>query len=146
MKKQKNSRLKKTSMADRPLKSHLIAHTHWDREWYLPVELYRFRLIELFDRLRLIFKEEPEYHSFFLDGQTIPLEDYLSVRPEAADEVRQWIARKKLRVGPFYVLLDEQLVSGESFVRNLLIGVAMVREFGGDAGVGYIPDNFGHVI
>ena len=30
---------------------HIIPHSHWDREWYLPFEKHRVRLVELFDAL-----------------------------------------------------------------------------------------------
>ena len=28
---------------------HVIPHSHWDREWYVPFEKHRVRLVELFD-------------------------------------------------------------------------------------------------
>ncbi len=127
-------------------RAHLITHTHWDREWYLPVETYRFRLIELFERLQQIFAASPDYQSFFLDGQTVPLEDYLEVRPEQRKLIESWLASGKVVAGPFYVLLDEQLVSGESYLRNLQIGREMCRAFGIEPPcIGYLPDNFGHI-
>ncbi len=30
---------------------HLIAHTHWDREWYLPLGAFRARLVPMVDGL-----------------------------------------------------------------------------------------------
>lgn len=30
---------------------HIISHTHWDREWYMPFEAHRYKLVEFFDRL-----------------------------------------------------------------------------------------------
>src|ERR1035437_7848960 len=101
----------------------LVTHTHWDREWYLPVEQYRFRLVELFERLFEILRTEPDYHSFWLDGQTIPVEDYATVaEPGRTAELAQWLSKQKILIGPWYVLADEHLVSGEAFVRNLLLG------------------------
>ena len=29
---------------------HIISHSHWDREWYLPFEEHRMRLVELVDK------------------------------------------------------------------------------------------------
>ena len=48
----------------------LISHTHWDREWYLPFENFRMRLVDLIDNLLDILKEDKEYR-FRLDAQTI---------------------------------------------------------------------------
>jgi len=62
---------------------HIISHSHWDREWYLPFESHRMQLVELFDNLFDLFENDPEFKSFHLDGQTIVLDDYLEIRPEA---------------------------------------------------------------
>ena len=43
------------------------------------------------------------------------------------------------------VLMDEFMVSGETIVRDLQMGLARTRELGGTADVGYLPDMFGHV-
>jgi alpha-mannosidase len=47
-------------------------------------------------------------------------------------------------VGPWYVLADEQIPSGESLVRNLLLGGRDARALGGRLEVMYSPDAFGH--
>ena len=30
---------------------HVVSHTHWDREWYQPFEVFRLRLMDLIDHL-----------------------------------------------------------------------------------------------
>ncbi|MDT2248672.1 hypothetical protein P7H16_19625 [Paenibacillus larvae] len=62
--------------------AHLISHTHWDREWYMPYEYHHVLLVELMDKLLETLDHDPDYRYFHLDGQTIILEDYLQVRPE----------------------------------------------------------------
>ena len=65
-----------------------------------------------------------------MDGQAIILEDYLEVRPER--EGRSSVSRTgKFVIGPWYVLPDEFLVSGESLVRNLALGRQVATKFGG---------------
>lgn len=32
-------------------KAHIISHTHWDREWYLPYEKHHMLYIEMMDTL-----------------------------------------------------------------------------------------------
>ena len=123
----------------------IVQETHWDREWYLPFQEYRARLILLMDKLLEIFRVDPEYRNFTLDGQTIPLEDYLEVRPDCEDEIKKYVKEKRLSIGPMYVLPDEFLVSGESLIRNLLIGHQIAKKFGGVMKAGYIPDPFGHI-
>ncbi|MCD6386492.1 hypothetical protein J7M23_12045, partial [Candidatus Sumerlaeota bacterium] len=51
----------------------------------------------------------------------------------------------RIFVGPLYDQPDEFLVSGESIIRNLLIGSELAREFGRRMNVGYFPDPFGHI-
>lgn len=64
-----------------PKKVHIISHSHWDREWYMAYEQHHMRLIQLIDDLLDLFKTDPDFHSFHLDGQTIILDDYLQVKP-----------------------------------------------------------------
>ncbi len=124
---------------------HVVSHTHWDREWYLTYEQFRMRLVTLVDRLLDLLDSDPSYKYFHLDGQTIVLEDYLEIRPEQEPRLRQAIEDGRILIGPWYVMPDEFLVTGESLVRNLLRGHRISREFGAPMPVGYLPDLFGHV-
>lgn len=128
-----------------PSRAVLVTHTHWDREWYVSVEETRFRLVELVDRLLALLETEPDYHSFWLDGQTIPIEDYLVARPERAEALDRQLRRQKIRIGPWYVLADEFLVSGEACIRNLLFGRRATQACGQAPTAGYAPDTFGHI-
>ena len=84
-------------------------------------------------------------YRFTLDGQLATLDDYLEVRPEAAERIRRLVDEGRLAIGPWQVLMDEFLVSGETIVRNLEYGQRRGAEFGGAMTVGYLPDMFGHV-
>jgi alpha-mannosidase len=123
---------------------HLIPHTHWDREWYLTRAAFVTRLVPALDDLLARMEREPEFRSFVLDGQTVLLEDYLSVRPEMAPRIRALAADGSLQIGPWYVLADELIPSGESLVRNLLAGRGDAERLGGRLDVLYSPDAFGH--
>jgi mannosylglycerate hydrolase len=122
----------------------VVPHTHWDREWYLPLEDLRIRLAQIVDELIETLEARPE-HRFTLDGQAILIEDYLEIRPEMEERLRALLASGRVETGPSYVLPDEFLVSGESLVRNLLHGRAVCDRYGATpAEVGYLPDSFGH--
>ncbi len=123
----------------------VVPHTHWDREWYEPLETMRFYLVQFFDELLDTLEQEPDLPVFLLDGQSVIIEDYLAVRPDQRARVRDLISAGRLRPGPNYVQPDEFHVSGESLVRNLLIGCQVAREFGWVMREGYYPDTFGHV-
>ena len=121
----------------------VVAHTHWDREWYHPAGRFRHRLVALVDEL--IDEPPPLGSSFLLDGQAIVLDDYLAVRPERRAEVCALLRDGRLEAGPWYVLADELIPSGEALVRNLLCGRDALRALRAEAPpVLYCPDAFGH--
>ena len=123
---------------------HIISHSHWDREWYLPFEKHRMHLVELVDAILEKFETDENYRSFFLDGQTIALDDYLEIRPEKREQVKKYVREGRLWTGPWYILQDEFLTSGESCVRNLLTGMESAKKYGKMSHVGYFPDAFGN--
>lgn len=118
-------------------------HTHWDREWYRTFEEFRFRFYEVFEDI-VKKLENGEFSQFYLDGQTILVDDLLEICPEKKSLIKDLISEKKLVIGPWYTLADEFLVSGESLIRNLLIGTNQAKDFGVSDFVGYLPDAFGH--
>jgi mannosylglycerate hydrolase len=122
----------------------VVSHTHWDRAWYLTFQQFRHRMVRMIDRLIGMLDQYPDYHSFTLDGQTILLEDYLEIRPHRKTDLIRLISSGKMIVGPWYILPDLFLVSGESVIRNLQIGLKTSREYGSPMQVGYVPDPFGH--
>ncbi len=128
-----------------PYTLHLVSHTHWDREWYLPYQQFRLRLVHLMDQLLTLLDTTPAFKHFMLDGQTIILDDYLQVRPHRANDLRRHIRSGRLLIGPWHVLADEFLVHPESLVRNLLVGKRKANAFGLPMAVGYLPDLFGHI-
>jgi alpha-mannosidase len=121
----------------------VVAHTHWDREWYRSAGRFRQRLVALVDEL--LDDPPPLGESFLLDGQGIVLEDYLEVRPERAAELGMLLRERRLEAGPWYVLADELIPSGEALVRNLLAGRDVLRALRAESPpVLYCPDAFGH--
>ncbi|MFO7958174.1 MAG: glycoside hydrolase family 38 C-terminal domain-containing protein [Candidatus Brocadiia bacterium] len=120
--------------------------THWDREWVQPVEQFRIRLVHLVDRLIRILESDTRYACFVFDGQMVPLEDYLEIKPVNRPTLERLAQEGRLIVGPWYVLADQFLEDGESTVRNLMIGCRMAREMGAEPmQVCYVPDSFGSI-
>ncbi|MEO7837343.1 MAG: glycoside hydrolase family 38 C-terminal domain-containing protein [Acidimicrobiales bacterium] len=123
----------------------IVPHTHWDREWYSPFQTFRLRLVDLLDEFLPLLEEDLGYTRFLLDGQMAVVDDYLEVRPEAEPRLRRLTASGRLSMGPWYILMDEFCVSGETIVRNLQMGMERAAAFGGASPVGYLPDMFGHI-
>ncbi|NOU82256.1 alpha-mannosidase [Paenibacillus sp. LMG 31459] len=124
---------------------HVISHTHWDREWYMPFEKHHVRLVALMDELLDVLERDAEFRSFHLDGQTIILDDYLQVRPDRRKELEQRIREGRILIGPWYILQDEFLTSPEANVRNLLAGWQAAKPYGRWTRIGYFPDSFGNI-
>jgi len=123
----------------------IVSHTHWDREWYETFQRFRLRLVRLIDKLLHILDTDPAYRYFMLDGQTIVLDDYLQIRPGREVDLRRYVQEGRLLIGPWHLLPDEFLVSGEALVRNFLLGERTAQRFGAKMKVGYTPDPFGHI-
>jgi alpha-mannosidase len=101
-------------------------------------------LVNTTDKLLKILESNPDYKAFSFDGQTSVLEDYLEVRPEKEADLKKAVKSGRLAVGPWYVLSDMYLVSGESLIRNLMTGRRIAKRFGRVMNAGYVPDPFGH--
>jgi len=97
---------------------HVISHTHWDREWYRPFQSFRMKLVHLIDGLLDLLEEDPKFKYFMLDGQTIVLDDYLTMRPEKEAILRHHIQKGRIIIGPWHILPDMFLVGPEAHIRK----------------------------
>ena len=122
---------------------YAYAHTHWDREWYRGYEEFRVRLVDVFDDVLEKLKRN-EVSSFYFDGQTAAVEDYLQIRPENEELIKKFIKQKRLFLGPYYCSTDSFLVDSESLIRNLQIGLKKSKELGCEDFIAYQADTFGH--
>jgi mannosylglycerate hydrolase len=128
---------------------HIISHTHWDREWFLTSKYTAEWLVPFFESLFNMLDKYPEY-CFVLDGQTIMIEDYFeqltpSEKSVSEEKLKKYINQSRLLAGPYYLQPDWRLVSGESLVRNMLLGHQKANELGNVMKVGWLLDNFGQI-
>ncbi|MEZ5177893.1 MAG: hypothetical protein R2746_06300 [Acidimicrobiales bacterium] len=107
-----------------PIQVNVVPHTHWDREWYKPYPVFRMQLVELLDGLLPQLSADDSYAHFQLDGQMAVVDDYLELRPGQRATLAELNATGRLTMGPWYTLPDEFLVSGETLVRDLRLGLA----------------------
>ncbi|MEQ8676719.1 MAG: hypothetical protein RLP44_31045 [Aggregatilineales bacterium] len=101
---------------------HVIAHLRWEREWY---ETYEIRQAQLLDEIAQLLQQMGEttgdaLRFYILGGQTVIVEDVAAVRPDLLALMVIYNAGGRLGLGPWYVQVDQNLVSGESLIRNLL--------------------------
>ncbi len=122
----------------------IIPHTHWEgavfqtREGYLEQDLPN--ILQALHLLRTF----PEYR-FVLD-QVAYVKPFLDRYPEQAAEFRKLIAEGKLEiVGGNDVMLDVNIPSGESWIRQVLYGKGYYkRTLNVDVTTGWALDTFGH--
>lgn len=127
------------------IQCHFISNTHWDREWRYSAQRTRHMLVYLVDMLLDIFEKEPRFSHFHMDSQTVPLLDYLEVRPEKEAVLRKHVTEGRLAVGPWFCLPDEFMVGGESLIRNLQLGHKIAAKFGQVSKTGYSPFSWGQI-
>jgi len=127
-------------------KIYYFSGTHWDREWYQSFQGFRFRLVEMVNDLIEGLENDPKFKVFHFDGQTIVLEDYLEIEPDQKERLGKLISDGRIKIGPWYVMPDEFLLSGESLIRNMMMGHEICKTWGVTAlKYGYICDIFGHI-
>ena len=123
----------------------IMSSTHWDREWYEPFQGFRWRLVNVTEDAMDKLESHPEFGTFTFDGQTIVLEDFAEAAPDQKERLQRLMKEGRIKVGPWYVMPDEYLPSGESHIRNLQMGTALAREWGVEPmRYGYVCDIFGH--
>lgn len=111
-------------------------------------EVQRARLLNTLARLSSAMSPNDDDHDnqpvlkhFMLGGQTVILEDVNAVRPDLVALLSIYNAGGRLAIGPWYVQVDGMMVSGESLVRNLLLGRADSKRHGAKVmPVAYMPD------
>ncbi len=130
--------------ADHIKQIKVVSNTHWDREFRRSFEKTRRRLLDMMDITLDILENDPEYHSYTMDGHSIMIDDYLEMRPERKEQVERMIRAGRLVVGPWYTLPEQFSIQHEALVRNLLWGRKTVEQYGGKCGtVSYTPSSWG---
>ena len=130
---------------DKKLTVFMMSSTHWDREWYEPFQGFRWRLVNVTEDAMDKLEQNPQIETFTFDGQTIVLEDFCEAAPDQKERLHNLMKQGRIKVGPWYVMPDEFLPSGESHIRNLQIGTGIAKQWGVDPmRYGYVCDIFGH--
>ena len=125
-------------------KLFLIANNHIDREWTYDAQLTRMLTVKFFEDLLEAFRKIPDFQ-FVLDSQAVPLEDFLEIFPGRREILKKHVGSGRLWAGPWYTAPDCFYLSGESIVRNLLVGHRVAASFGNVSKFGYTPFGWGQV-
>lgn len=130
--------------ADMGVVTSAIGHTHIDTAWLWRLRQTREKAARSFASVVNLMKEYPEYK--FMSSQA-QIYDYVKQDyPELYEEIKQLIKEKRWEPeGSMWVESDTNVVSGESLVRQFLVGKRFFKsEFGVDNRIMWLPDVFGY--
>ncbi len=133
-------------MLQNPKKIFYFACSHWDREWFKPFQVFRFRLVDIINEICDVMESDQAFKVFHLDGQTLLLEDFINIEPLKKDRLSSLLKENRLKAGPWYTMPDEFLTSGESLITNLILGMRISKDLGIETWkYGFLCDIFGHI-
>lgn len=121
-----------------------IGHSHIDVAWQWTYHVSRNKAARTFATNLRLLEENPDY--MFMSSQPVLYEYVKEDQPALYEQVKQRIAEGRWEPeGGMYVEADTNLTSGESLVRQFLVGKRFFRdEFGVDNKILWLPDVFGY--
>lgn len=126
------------------VKTTAIGHTHIDTAWLWRLRQTRDKTGRSFATVINLMKEFPEYKFMSPQAQLYDFvkQDY----PELFEEIKKMVKAGRWEAeGSMWVESDTNVISGESLVRQFLVGKRFFRqEFGVDNKIMWLPDVFGY--
>lgn len=121
-----------------------IGHTHIDVAWLWTVDQVRQKSCRSFATVLKLMEEFPDYH--FMSSQPQLYKFVKERHPEQYERIKQRVAEGRWEPeGGMWVEADCNLTSGESLVRQFLVGKRFFKEeFGKDNRILWLPDVFGY--
>lgn len=121
-----------------------VGHTHIDVAWLWTLSVTRDKAVRSFSTVLELMRRYPEYT--FMSSQPQLYEYVKEDAPEVYEEIQKRVAEGRWEVnGGMWLEADCNLASGESLVRQFLLGKQFFRqEFGKDNDTLWLPDVFGY--
>lgn len=122
---------------------YLVPHCHYDVAWAFTKEDYLRIAEEILEQAVSLLEKFEEYR--FCWEQTYPLKVLEKRNPNLWEKIREMVRRGKLEiVDGQYLMADLMLPTGETIVREILLGKSYCKEkFGVDVPVAWCADSFG---
>ncbi|MDR0442101.1 MAG: glycosyl hydrolase-related protein [Treponema sp.] len=123
---------------------HLIGHAHIDHAWLWPVNETKRKLARTFINMTRFAKEYPEF--IFIQSQPCQLEIVKNEYPDVFTAVKDAYKNGNWEPnGGMWVEADCNIPSGESLIRQFLVGKKVNRELlNYEADTLWLPDVFGY--
>ena len=124
---------------------HVIGYIRWEREWYDTLEINRVKLLDqlasMLDQMGGGVQAGTTLRFYLMSGQTAVIEDIASIRSDLVTLLVIYNGSGRLGIGPWYIHVDQRLVSGEALIRNLLMGREDAIRYGIKLmPIAYMPD------
>ncbi|MGB2967005.1 MAG: hypothetical protein WBD14_06295, partial [Phycisphaerae bacterium] len=122
---------------------HLVGHSHLDLVFQWPYKEYLRKIARTHSTMLRLMEQYPEFK--FCQSQAQLYADMKKYWPDLYAQVKKRVAEGRWEIiGAFWVEPDCNLISGESFVRQILYGQKFFqKEFGFRSRSCWIPDVFG---
>lgn len=129
---------------DREMTTVCIGHTHIDVAWLWTLEQTVEKTQRSFATVLNLMKQYPEYR--FMSSQPRLYAYVKQEDPALYAQIKEMVAQGRWEVeGAMWLEPDTNLPSGESLVRQLLMGKRFMKEeFGVDSRILWLPDVFGY--
>jgi len=123
---------------------NMIGHSHLDLVYQWDYDEFLRKIGRTHSTVLNMMKEFPDY--IFSQSQLKLYEDLKSLYPEIYDRMKNRITEGRWEViGGMYVEPDCNLISGESLIRQLQVGLGITKdEYGRSSSVCWLPDVFGN--
>ncbi|RRD96232.1 alpha-mannosidase [Clostridiales bacterium COT073_COT-073] len=123
---------------------YCVGHTHIDIAWLWTLSVTKDKAVRSFSTVLELMRRYPEY--IFMSSQPQLYQYVKENAPEIYEQIRMRIAEGRWEAeGGMFVEPDCNLASGESLVRQFLIGKTFFKEeFGRDNVILWLPDVFGY--
>jgi alpha-mannosidase len=127
-----------------PVEVTAIGHTHIDVAWLWRLRQTRDKAGRSFASVLKMMEENPEYK--FMSPQAQLYDFVKKDYPDVYEGIKQRVREGRWEVeGGMWVEADTNISSGESLVRQFLVGKRFFRrEFGKDCKILWLPDVFGY--
>ncbi len=122
---------------------YAIGNSHLDLEWNWTVDETRRKAARTIGNQLRLLEEYDDY--IYLQSQPWLLETVKNEYPDLYAEVKEWVKKGRfIPEGGMWVQSDTNLPSGESLIRQFVVGKKFIsQEFGIDSEIFWLPDSFG---
>lgn len=127
-----------------PVTVHCIGHTHIDVAWLWRLRHTREKAARSFSTVLRLMEKYPDY--LFLQSQPQLYEYIKNDYPDIYEQIKVRIQERRWEVeGGMWLEADCNIPSGESLVRQILLGKKFIKEeFGVTSSYLWLPDVFGY--